>query len=383
MSDYQTTVDRIRTILNVSESSPLDDLRALADDFAEACLDANRRLSDCAKFLRVGNLPEALRLAETPPRILEICNLLDFPERADWEDVCRTYRLTRPTVPNAATLEQLNRAFEEVAPIDELLRKHRFLALARAPLGERLDVLYSLAERDFSNMIWGESIPPLENALDLEIANAFEELSRKFEWDPAETVQAATELYRRLTDVRRTTTAPKELTRRVKVFLDDAARRTFADRFRAFEKAASEALAGDAAAKKRALAAGNSLFSAAQKNGASAPRSSIDAKFQLENALQASAKAEAARRVFQSKIETWREELRECDEISELEAVFDEIATSAPNGAIPNDLIELRNEKETEIRVAAEKKRRRVVVAAVVGGVLFLLAAAGLATLFV
>ncbi len=383
MNDYQTTVDRIRTILNVSESSPLDDLRALADDFAEACLDANRRLSDCAKFLRAGNLPEALRLAETPPRILEICNLLDFPERADWEDVCRTYRLTRPTVPNAATLEQLNRAFEEVAPIDELLRKHRFLALARAPLGERLDVLYSLADRDFSNMIWSESIPAFEKALDIEIANEFGELARKFEWDPAETVQAATALYRRLVDARRLTTAPKELTRRVKAFLDDAARRTFDDRFRAFEKAACDALSGDDAAKKRALAAGNSLFDAAKKGGTTAPRSAVDAKSRLEKALRTSAKEETARRVFQMKFKSWREELRECNEIDELNAVFDEIVSFAPNGTIPDEFVELRNEKESEIRAALAQKRRRVVVAAIVGGVLFLLAAAGLATLFV
>ncbi|HQR41405.1 MAG TPA: hypothetical protein PLX97_01950, partial [Gemmatales bacterium] len=58
-----------------------------------------------------------------------------------------------PPVPalTTSTAEALNRAYESVESLDNLLKIHRLLALARAPLVERRNVLLNIIERDPDN----------------------------------------------------------------------------------------------------------------------------------------------------------------------------------------------------------------------------------------
>ncbi|MDR1491758.1 MAG: hypothetical protein LBT05_03425, partial [Planctomycetaceae bacterium] len=84
MSDYQSTVDAIKNALMFSDTTAPETLRALAEQYAAACGELNERMKFCGGFLRQGNLAEAVRLAETEPPLLDIYNVLDFPEREEW-----------------------------------------------------------------------------------------------------------------------------------------------------------------------------------------------------------------------------------------------------------------------------------------------------------
>ncbi|MDO4587062.1 MAG: hypothetical protein Q4C95_07155 [Planctomycetia bacterium] len=162
MSDYQSVVDRIQTAINISESTPIETLNALSQEYDKLCQTVNRRLADCNKFLQAGNLSEAIRLADTTPHLLDLCNLIEFPELDEWNDICRTYKLTVPPVIKATVIKQLNDGFELMFSLEPLLKRHRYLALTRAPLKERLDILYRLSNLEPENLVWADAIDLFE-----------------------------------------------------------------------------------------------------------------------------------------------------------------------------------------------------------------------------
>jgi len=173
MNDYQTTIDNIQTALNISDSTPVEALQEYSERYAQACQEVNHRLTDCGKFLRTGNIGEALRLANTTPHLLDLCNILDFPERQEWDGICRSYHLSVAPRLMMSVIEQLNHAYDEVSPLEPLLKKHRRLALAHAPIRERLAILYQLEYKEPQNLIWSETIPTFEQKRIEEIQSLF------------------------------------------------------------------------------------------------------------------------------------------------------------------------------------------------------------------
>src|SRR5207237_43487 len=71
------------------------------------------------------------------------------------------YGLPPPPKLLLETAEALNRAYADEAPLEGLLKKHRLLALARAPLPARLDVMRKIAALDRGNAAWAQDITEL------------------------------------------------------------------------------------------------------------------------------------------------------------------------------------------------------------------------------
>src|SRR5437016_310907 len=86
MSDIRPVAGTIRASLHSPDLTIDDKLRRAAEAYANACQQANERLSRCADLLSHGMRSEALRLAELTPDLLELVTELDFPERQDWDD---------------------------------------------------------------------------------------------------------------------------------------------------------------------------------------------------------------------------------------------------------------------------------------------------------
>jgi hypothetical protein len=162
MADAQRLVDDIRHFLQAGEHAASDAVRALAVEYAEACQQANNRLRRCEEYLRLGHRTEAIHFAQAEPPLLDVIALLDFPERPHWDQFVASCNLPQAPQLRLPTAEALNRAYAEVQPLEDLLRRHRLLALSRASLGERLAVLRQLAQLDPTNPVWDQDIAEFE-----------------------------------------------------------------------------------------------------------------------------------------------------------------------------------------------------------------------------
>jgi hypothetical protein len=164
MTDYHRIVDDIRSFLHSSDQTYSDTLKGLAAEYAGACKEVNQRLRRCEEYLQKGLRSEAIHFAQGEPVLLDAVAALDFPERAEWEEVALTYGLPPPPKLRLETAEALNKAYSEEQPVEQFLRQHRRLALKRAPLVQRLAVMHQLADADPTNPIWTEDLPVFEQA---------------------------------------------------------------------------------------------------------------------------------------------------------------------------------------------------------------------------
>src|SRR5580658_9650040 len=79
-------------------SQPVSDTHTakLAQDYAEVCRAANRRLEQCAIMIEADQFLQALQLAETPPPLLDLITLLSFRQAAEWRSYCQAHQLPWP-----------------------------------------------------------------------------------------------------------------------------------------------------------------------------------------------------------------------------------------------------------------------------------------------
>ena len=179
MADYHQIVEQIRMALHAGDSGVNGRLAGLASAYADACSEAAHRLARCHRLLQQGLRSEALQLAEDEPKLLDLLTVLDFPERAEWDDLIQMRGLAVAPRISLEPARLLNEAYAEEDPLQDLLRRHRRLALQRSPLRVRISVLRELARLDPGNPIWSEDLRAFERFRLLQIQDeATEGLSR-------------------------------------------------------------------------------------------------------------------------------------------------------------------------------------------------------------
>src|SRR5947209_5297460 len=94
MTDPHQIVDQIRTVLHSGDPARNGQLAGLASAYAEACQEVTQRLGRCHRLLQQGLRSEAIQLAESEPKLLDAVAALDFPERAEWDDLVQMHELT-------------------------------------------------------------------------------------------------------------------------------------------------------------------------------------------------------------------------------------------------------------------------------------------------
>jgi hypothetical protein len=151
------------------------------------CRWADARLRRCEDYLRRGLINEAIHLAEVAPPVLEVVSVLDFPDRGQWDEIVNLYNLPAAPRVNIDRAGTLNQAYAQHQLLEPLLREHRRLALARAPLHERLAVLRQLAQADPGNPLWLDDVREFEGAALAEVARLGEEAHRR---NDVETLEA-------------------------------------------------------------------------------------------------------------------------------------------------------------------------------------------------
>jgi hypothetical protein len=180
MREPQQLVDHIRSIVLSSDQTRNWPLDSLASAYSEACTAVNQRLSQCQRLLQQGLRSEAIQLAGSEPKLLDVSAALDFSERAAWDELVVAYGLAPAPRLLVEAAQFLNEAYAEQEPLEDLLRSHRRLALARAPLATRIGVLRKLAAQDPNNLIWVDDLRIFEEARFREIqAEATESLGTR------------------------------------------------------------------------------------------------------------------------------------------------------------------------------------------------------------
>lgn len=149
---------KIRKQLEQPNGLTQEALEPLAADYSQLARSVNVRLSECVGYLRKGLRSEALQRANMKPGVLDLAADLDFPELEEWIEILQFYGIEPPQVVDRDATAQLHEAFVDEQPLEELLKQHRRLAIAKAPLAWRLKVLRQIASADPMNAVWQEDI---------------------------------------------------------------------------------------------------------------------------------------------------------------------------------------------------------------------------------
>ncbi len=157
-------VEQICAYLADKDTPWTDELTDVAVEYASICREANDRLRRCTDYLRRGMRSEAVHLANCLPSLTELLPSLHIPERDRWIAACQAAGVPAPPRLLAAGVDELTDARTREQHLQALLSRHRILALAVAPVRDRLDVALALAEQDPQNPCWPLNVRDLEAA---------------------------------------------------------------------------------------------------------------------------------------------------------------------------------------------------------------------------
>jgi len=164
MASVRETVDGIRVYVAGGRRVPANVVGMRADAYARACWEVNGRLRQCQDSLQRGFRVDAIQIAEEEPNLLDMVALLDFPELAGWKQLCRTHQLIDAPELLIEVASAVNEAYAVEQSLAALMMEHRVLALARAPLDQRLAVMRQIAQADPVNTFWEDDIRHFEQA---------------------------------------------------------------------------------------------------------------------------------------------------------------------------------------------------------------------------
>ena len=159
-----TLPDEIRKALEKPDGISEETMSTLAARYDEQVRAVNERLDEAVALLRKNLRSEAIQSANRRPNVMEAAVALDFPERIEWQEILQFLSVPVPQQLDHDKVRQINEAIVETQPIDELLKQHRKLAIAKAPLSWRLKVLRRIAEVDSIESIWMEDVEDYEAA---------------------------------------------------------------------------------------------------------------------------------------------------------------------------------------------------------------------------
>lgn len=162
VADVHRLLQDVRAMARSSDATMSERMRDVAERYAALTTGLAQRLRRCEDFAYQGRRSEAVQLAEMEPRLLELVGMVSGPEFAQWDDIVAGYRLSRGAYLDPAQAAAVNQAYNELVPLQGLLREHRRLALIHAPVAGRLNVLRQLLAADPGNVLWSQQIQLLE-----------------------------------------------------------------------------------------------------------------------------------------------------------------------------------------------------------------------------
>lgn len=163
-ADLRRAVAVLTVYLNGPDLPPGNDLSWAASLYADAAEAMNDRLAVCDELLARNQRSEALRQAQIEPDVAGTFAVLDAISRDELAAAAVKYGLRVPPQLAAVVVQRLRLESASDLSTDGLLREHRYLALARAPLRDRLALLRLLVRAEPLNLEWGEDLRAYEIA---------------------------------------------------------------------------------------------------------------------------------------------------------------------------------------------------------------------------
>lgn len=157
MRSANQIVESICKFLSSEEQLFSPEIKSLAEEYAAACRDFNRRLEQIDSLLDQGKNGEAVEAAIATPPVAKLLEALDFKHRADWEEICDLYGMAMPPAVETSVVERLGAAYgaeQAKAPLLDRYRK----AVQKGTVAERLTAVRDLALADPANEAWEKDI---------------------------------------------------------------------------------------------------------------------------------------------------------------------------------------------------------------------------------
>jgi hypothetical protein len=201
----------IQSIVELIDNDQLERnpvVEEFAEQYAELCQDIVTRLQRCAEYLDRGMRSEAVHEATGAPSLLQLVEVVRFPELRKWANVVADLGLAAfPQIP-PEIVERLRQECAVEAGLAPLLKEYRRLVYQGDQPGS-IRVLRQLRERDPQNPSWPQNLKPLEEARLPALIDAAEAALA------AQDLKRLQELYEDLTHPQRLVAAPGALLERL------------------------------------------------------------------------------------------------------------------------------------------------------------------------
>ena len=139
-----------------------DLIRDVVVEYSEACAEVNSQLLKIGELLNKGLYSDAIQLSEETPNTLDVLAELEFNRLLDWKHIVGLVGFDLPPTLRTDIAEQLEEAYATQMSLEGLLKKHRLLALSRAPLKARIKILQLILKKDSANPIWSTDLQTWE-----------------------------------------------------------------------------------------------------------------------------------------------------------------------------------------------------------------------------
>ncbi|MBN2452005.1 MAG: hypothetical protein JXR77_16585 [Lentisphaeria bacterium] len=163
MIPEQQLVQRIVDLIHSDQLERNPVLEEFAEQYAELCQDLVARLQRCAEYLDRGMRSEAVHEATSAPSVLELVEVVRFPELKKWGNIVTDLELAPfPQLP-MDIVEKLRQECATEADLAPLLKEYRRCVYQGDQEGS-IRALRTLREKDPGNPSWPENLRPLEEA---------------------------------------------------------------------------------------------------------------------------------------------------------------------------------------------------------------------------
>jgi hypothetical protein len=170
---YRALADDIDAALARGDEIGMDLLKSLLPDLTQAIEEINTGLREVDALLFEGLRDEAIGLHDSD--LPAVAARLHMPDKPQWPIAAAFFEdqgIQPPPSIDFASLASLNAAYAEVERLSRPLDRLRRLALERASLSRKIQLLRKLRAHDSSKPVWGDQLASHEQVRSLELTDA-------------------------------------------------------------------------------------------------------------------------------------------------------------------------------------------------------------------
>jgi len=159
---YERLAGDVVAVLSQVNDVEANKLKTVSNAYSAAVGEINERLRKATSLLHKGLRDEAIQECEREPNLLDAFESLDIHDQELWLKMHRSLSVPIPPPLLVQHAAELNSAYALQAPLTELLRKHRLLALGHASLSNRIQILRQISQKDPNSDVWHADIKSYE-----------------------------------------------------------------------------------------------------------------------------------------------------------------------------------------------------------------------------